>query len=182
MRCAVRSRCARRFVQRPYVAGDEALRDTEIIKVCSLRGMDLRVSVEPQQGASYDDVVRVAKAADELGFDGFFRSDHYLAFDGDGLPGPTDAWVTLGALVRETSWVSSNGQASCLPGPERRTDQNEPRHGHRSTTTAIARRTRPRSAGDRCMRSRSCGCARPNSRTGTRPYDGCVGGPAAETA
>jgi hypothetical protein len=56
-------------------------------------------------------------------------SDHYLAFDGDGLPGPTDAWVTLGALARETSWVSSNGQASCLPGPERRTDQNQPRHG-----------------------------------------------------
>ena len=81
MRCALRSRCARRFVQRPYVAGDEALRDTEIIKVCSLRGMDLRVSVEPQQGPSYDDVVRVAKAADELGFDGFFRSDHYLAFE-----------------------------------------------------------------------------------------------------
>jgi hypothetical protein len=55
------------------VARDQALRDTEIIQVWSLRGMDLRVSVEPQQGASYDDVVRVAKAADELGFDGFFR-------------------------------------------------------------------------------------------------------------
>ena len=69
------------FCATSFRGHDEALRDTEIIKVCSLRGMDLRVSVEPQQGPSYDDVVRVAKAADELGFDGFFRSDHYLAFE-----------------------------------------------------------------------------------------------------
>jgi F420-dependent oxidoreductase-like protein len=83
--------------------------------------MDLRVSIEPQQGASYDDLVRVAKAADELGFDGFFRSDHYLTFGGDGLPGPTDAWVTLGALARETSRVRLGTLLSPvtfrLPGP-----------------------------------------------------------------
>jgi alkanesulfonate monooxygenase SsuD/methylene tetrahydromethanopterin reductase-like flavin-dependent oxidoreductase (luciferase family) len=54
--------------------------------------MDLRVSIEPQQGAFYDDVLRVAKAVDELGFEDFFRSDHYQTFGGDGLPGPTDAW------------------------------------------------------------------------------------------
>jgi alkanesulfonate monooxygenase SsuD/methylene tetrahydromethanopterin reductase-like flavin-dependent oxidoreductase (luciferase family) len=88
---------------------------------CSVRGMDLRVSIEPQQGASYDDLVRVAKAADELGFDGFFRSDHYLTFGGDGLPGPTDAWVTLGALARETSRVRLGTLLSPvtfrLPGP-----------------------------------------------------------------
>jgi alkanesulfonate monooxygenase SsuD/methylene tetrahydromethanopterin reductase-like flavin-dependent oxidoreductase (luciferase family) len=63
------------------------------------------VSAEPQQGASYDDLLRVVKAADDLGFDRFFRSDHYLTFDADGLPGPTDAWVTLGALARETRRV-----------------------------------------------------------------------------
>jgi len=55
------------FCATSFRGHDEALRDTEIIKVCSLRGMDLRVSVEPQQGPSYDDVARVAKAADELG-------------------------------------------------------------------------------------------------------------------
>jgi F420-dependent oxidoreductase-like protein len=91
------------------------------IKVCSLRGMDLRVSIEPQQGASYDDLLHVAKAVDELGFDGFFRSDHYLTFGGDGLPGPTDAWVTLGALARETSRVRLGTLLSPvtfrLPGP-----------------------------------------------------------------
>jgi F420-dependent oxidoreductase-like protein len=83
--------------------------------------MDLRVSIEPQQGASYGDLVRVAKAADELGFDGFFRSDHYLTFGGDGLPGSTDAWVTLGALARETSRVRRGTLLSPvtfrLPGP-----------------------------------------------------------------
>ncbi|HQY32521.1 MAG TPA: TIGR03560 family F420-dependent LLM class oxidoreductase [Actinotalea sp.] len=64
--------------------------------------MDLRVFTEPQQGASYDDVLRVARATETLGFDGFFRSDHYLAMGGDGLPGPTDAWTTLAGLARET--------------------------------------------------------------------------------
>ena len=71
--------------------------------------MDLRVFVEPQQGASYDDQLRVAQHAEALGFEGFFRSDHYLlmgqwAPDGlTGEPGPTDAWTTLAGLARETS-------------------------------------------------------------------------------
>src|SRR3954453_20989606 len=68
--------------------------------------MNLRVFTEPQQGASYDDLLRVAHAAEDLGFDAFFRSDHYLVMgDGDGLPGPTDAWMTLAGLARETSRI-----------------------------------------------------------------------------
>ena len=67
--------------------------------------MDLRIFTEPQQGASYDDLLRIARATEDLGFDAFFRSDHYLAFGSDGTPGPTDAWVTLGALARETSTI-----------------------------------------------------------------------------
>ncbi|MCU1374892.1 MAG: class F420-dependent oxidoreductase [Actinomycetia bacterium] len=67
--------------------------------------MDLRIFTEPQQGATYDDLLAVAKATEALGFDAFFRSDHYLAMGGDGRPGPTDAWVTLGALARETSRI-----------------------------------------------------------------------------
>jgi len=68
--------------------------------------MDLRIFIEPQQGASYDDQLRIARTAEELGFDGFFRSDHFLAMgDGDGLPGPTDAWTTLAGLARETSTI-----------------------------------------------------------------------------
>jgi len=67
--------------------------------------VDFRVFLEPQQGASYDDQVAVAKAAESLGFSAFFRSDHYLAMSGDGLPGPTDSWVTLAGIARETSEI-----------------------------------------------------------------------------
>lgn len=68
--------------------------------------MRLRVFTEPQQGATYDDLLRVAQAAESLGFDGFFRSDHYLRMgEGSGLPGPTDAWTTLAGLARETTRI-----------------------------------------------------------------------------
>src|SRR5436305_11458037 len=71
-----------------------------------LARMDLRVFTEPQQGASYDDLLRVAKATEALGYDAFFRSDHYLVMgNGDGMPGPTDAWVTLAGLARETTRI-----------------------------------------------------------------------------
>ncbi|WP_159619181.1 LLM class F420-dependent oxidoreductase [Ruania rhizosphaerae] len=67
--------------------------------------MQLRIFTEPQQGATYDDQLAVAKATEDLGFDAFFRSDHYLAMGTDGLPGPTDSWVTLAGLARETSRI-----------------------------------------------------------------------------
>ncbi|GAT84375.1 F420-dependent oxidoreductase [Streptomyces sp. F-3] len=68
--------------------------------------MDLRIFTEPQQGATYDTLLTVAKATEELGFDGFFRSDHYLHMGHvDGLPGPTDAWITLAGLARETKRI-----------------------------------------------------------------------------
>jgi F420-dependent oxidoreductase-like protein len=67
--------------------------------------MELRVFTEPQQGATYDDLLRVAQEAERLGFGAFFRSDHYLAMGGDGQPGPSDAWVTLAGLARETSTI-----------------------------------------------------------------------------
>ena len=66
----------------------------------------LRVFVEPQQGATYADQLAVARAAEELGYEAFFRSDHYLKMgDVSGLPGPTDAWLTLAGLARETSTI-----------------------------------------------------------------------------
>jgi F420-dependent oxidoreductase-like protein len=67
--------------------------------------MDFRVFVEPQQGATYGDQLAVARAAEDLGYSAFFRSDHYVAMSGDGLPGPTDSWVTLGGIARETSTI-----------------------------------------------------------------------------
>ncbi|MEV0259908.1 LLM class F420-dependent oxidoreductase [Streptomyces sp. NPDC050617] len=68
--------------------------------------MDLRIFTEPQQGATYDTLLRVAQTAEELNYGAFFRSDHYLHMgDVDGLPGPTDAWVTLAGLARETKRI-----------------------------------------------------------------------------
>jgi len=68
--------------------------------------MLLRIFTEPQQGASYDDLLAVARKTEENGFDAFFRSDHYLVMgDHDGLPGPTDAWITLAGLARETQRI-----------------------------------------------------------------------------
>src|SRR4051795_337854 len=83
--------------------------------------MDVRIFTEPQEGATYDDLLAVAKLSEDLGFDAFFRSDHYVAFSGDGLPGPTDAWTTLAGLARETSRIRLGTLVTPvtfrLPGP-----------------------------------------------------------------
>ena len=68
--------------------------------------MQLRIFTEPQQGADYGRQLAVARAAEELGFDAFFRSDHYLKMgDVSGLPGPTDSWLTLAGLAVQTSRI-----------------------------------------------------------------------------
>jgi F420-dependent oxidoreductase-like protein len=67
--------------------------------------VDFRVFVEPQQGATYSQQLAVAQRAEALGFSAFFRSDHYLAMKVEGLPGPTDSWVTLAGIARETSTI-----------------------------------------------------------------------------
>ncbi|GAA2042839.1 LLM class F420-dependent oxidoreductase [Agromyces tropicus] len=68
--------------------------------------MEFCITTEPQQGATYDDQLELARSAEALGFTGFFRSDHYMRNDpGDPLPGPTDAWTTLAGLARETKRI-----------------------------------------------------------------------------
>ncbi len=84
--------------------------------------MDLRIFTEPQQGATYDQLLAVAQATEAHGFDAFFRSDHYLKMGPmSGLPGPTDAWVTLAGLARETSRIRLGTLVTSatfrLPGP-----------------------------------------------------------------
>ncbi|MCI4062724.1 LLM class F420-dependent oxidoreductase [Micromonospora sp. R77] len=84
----------------------------------------MRVSVftEPHRGASYDDQLRFARLAEDAGYEGFFRADHYRSMGDDpGLPGPTDAWLTLAALARETSRIRLGTLVTSatfrLPGP-----------------------------------------------------------------
>ena len=84
--------------------------------------MKFRIFTEPQQGADYQTLRNVALAAEELGFDAFFRSDHYLKMgDVSGLPGPTDSWATLAALAVETSRIRLGTLMTAatfrLPGP-----------------------------------------------------------------
>ena len=67
--------------------------------------MKARIFVEPQEGATYDKFVEVARLVESTGFDALFRSDHYVAMRGSGLPGPTDTWATLAALARETTRI-----------------------------------------------------------------------------
>jgi len=84
--------------------------------------MELRITTEPQQGATYHQQSVMAQAAERAGFTGFFRSDHYLRIGaGDPGPGPTDTWITLGAIARETTTIRL-GTLVCsatfrLPGP-----------------------------------------------------------------
>jgi F420-dependent oxidoreductase-like protein len=87
-----------------------------------VRDVQLRIFTEPQQGATYDDLLAVARTAEECGYDAFFRSDHYLKMGGvSGLPGPTDAWVALAGLARDTSAIRLgtlvNSATFRLPGP-----------------------------------------------------------------
>ena len=84
--------------------------------------MDLRIFTEPQQGASYDDLLAVALESERLGFDAFFRSDHYLKMgDVSGDPGPSDAWITLAGLARDTTTIRLGTLVTAatfrLPGP-----------------------------------------------------------------
>src|SRR5947199_1305872 len=87
--------------------------------------MRVRIFTEPQQGATYDQLLALARTAEACGFDAFFRSDHYLHIPGvtggTGEPGSTDAWITLAGLARETSRIRLGTLLSPvtfrLPGP-----------------------------------------------------------------
>jgi len=67
--------------------------------------MQICTFIEPQNGASYDEQLAFAAATEQLGFDGFFRSDHFVTHEGDGMPGPSDSWTVLAGLARETSRI-----------------------------------------------------------------------------
>ena len=86
--------------------------------------MRLRIFTEPQQGATYDQLLAVARAAEELGFDGFFRSDHYLRMgDDDAGPGPTGAQTALQVALGDAGipglglWAQVPHYVSATPSP-----------------------------------------------------------------
>ncbi len=67
--------------------------------------MRYALMTEPQQGLSYEEILSVARTAEEAGIEAFFRSDHYASFPGEGGLPTTDAWATLAGLARETSTI-----------------------------------------------------------------------------
>lgn len=83
--------------------------------------MQCRIFTDPSNGATYRDLRESAILAEELGFAGFFMSDHYLPFVGDGRPGPTDVWTTLAGLARDTARIRLGSLVTSVtfrhPGP-----------------------------------------------------------------
>ena len=67
--------------------------------------MRFALMTEPQQGLSYDEIVAIARTAEEAGLEAFFRSDHYASFPGGSGKPTTDAWATLAGLARDTSRI-----------------------------------------------------------------------------
>ena len=83
--------------------------------------MRLRVLLEPHHGATYAQIRDLAQAAEQGGFDAFFRSDHYLGIDAnDTTYQPTDSWTTLAGLALQTERVRIgtlvNASTFRLPG------------------------------------------------------------------
>lgn len=68
--------------------------------------MRFALMVEPQQGLTYDDQLAVARLGEDLGFEAFFRSDHYANFPGDADGPATDAWTVLAGLARDTRTIA----------------------------------------------------------------------------
>ncbi len=73
--------------------------------VAMLRAVRVCLMIEGQQGVTWDRWVALADAAERLGFEGLFRSDHYFSAQGVAGRGSTDAWTLLGALAARTDRV-----------------------------------------------------------------------------
>jgi F420-dependent oxidoreductase-like protein len=67
--------------------------------------MDVCLMIEGQEGVTWDQWLSLALACEEHGFDGLFRSDHYLSFDHPRERGAFDAWATLAALASITERI-----------------------------------------------------------------------------
>jgi F420-dependent oxidoreductase-like protein len=68
--------------------------------------MRFALMIEPQQGLSYADQLAIVQRAESVGFESFFRSDHYQSFPGPSGEPTTDAWAVLAGLARETSTIT----------------------------------------------------------------------------
>ena len=70
-----------------------------------LRAVRFCLMIEGQEGVTWDHWLALAQTAERLGFDAFFRSDHYFSAQGVAGRGSTDAWTLLGALAARTDRI-----------------------------------------------------------------------------
>ena len=68
--------------------------------------MRFALMIEPQQGLTYAEQLAIVQRAEAVGFESFFRSDHYQSFPGPAGAPTTDAWAVLAGLARETSRIT----------------------------------------------------------------------------
>ena len=61
--------------------------------------------IEGQEGVTWEQWVALARACEEHGLQGLFRSDHYLSFDDPRERGALDAWTTIAALASITDRI-----------------------------------------------------------------------------
>ena len=67
--------------------------------------MRFALMTEPQQGLTYAEQLDLARLAERVGFEAFFRSDHYRSFPGPADRPTTDAWTVLAGIARETTTI-----------------------------------------------------------------------------
>jgi F420-dependent oxidoreductase-like protein len=67
--------------------------------------MRVCLMIEGQEGVTWEQWRALAVACEEHGFEGLFRSDHYLSVMGRPERGSLDAWTTLAALAAMTSRI-----------------------------------------------------------------------------
>jgi F420-dependent oxidoreductase-like protein len=67
--------------------------------------MRICLMVEGQEDVTWDQWVALARACEDHGVEGLFRSDHYLSVSGKPERGSLDAWATLSALAAVTDRI-----------------------------------------------------------------------------
>ncbi len=67
--------------------------------------MRFALMIEPQQGLTYPEQVRLTQRAESAGFEALYRSDHYQSFPGPEGRETSDAWAVIAGLVRESDRI-----------------------------------------------------------------------------
>jgi F420-dependent oxidoreductase-like protein len=68
--------------------------------------------IEGQEGVTWPQWIALARACEQSGLEGLFRSDHYLSGFGDEQRGSLDAWATLAGLAAVTQRIRLGAMVS----------------------------------------------------------------------